>query len=161
MSPDRKKSGGTEGRERLLCAAQGKWLGQTFDRLERCRCPCSSEVGRRLFTTIQIKKHLVSDPRYDAVGSSSLREELFNTYLKAGVASDEPAETSTSKDGAEQQPAEDDHERDRRKKERKERAVLDRENKVRVERSKVNAEIDRSKLGLTREEGELGFRCAS
>ncbi|EIW61337.1 uncharacterized protein TRAVEDRAFT_162430 [Trametes versicolor FP-101664 SS1] len=105
-----------------------------------------------------IKKHLVSDPRYDAVGSSSLREELFNTYLKAGVASDEPAETSTPKDGAEQQPAEDDHERDRRKKERKERAVLDRENKVRVERSKVNAEIDRSKLGLTREEGELGFR---
>lgn len=95
------------------------------------------------------------------MGSSSLREELFNTYLKAGVASDEPADTSTSKDGAEQQPAEDDHERDRRKKERKERAVQDRENKVRVERSKVNAEIDRSKLGLTREEGELGFRCAS
>ncbi|KAI0353522.1 hypothetical protein OH77DRAFT_1406667 [Trametes cingulata] len=109
----------------------------------------------------EIKKHLVSDPRYDAVGSSSLREELFNTYIKAG-ASDAAAQSPTPDNAAGQPsgatPAEDEEERERRKKERKERAVREREEKVRAERSKVEAEIDRSKLGLTREEGELEFR---
>ncbi|KAI0775935.1 hypothetical protein BD413DRAFT_256226 [Trametes elegans] len=109
----------------------------------------------------EIKKQLVSDPRYDAVGSSSLREELFNTYIKAG-ASDEVTTASTPEGaGAPQSQktsAEDEEERERRRKERKERAVREREEKVRAERSKVEAEIDRSKLGLTKEEGELEFR---
>ncbi|KAI0638048.1 hypothetical protein C8Q77DRAFT_1089037 [Trametes polyzona] len=107
----------------------------------------------------EIKKHLVADPRYDAVGSSSLREELFNTYLKAG-ASDDAAKPpqDAAEQPSNQTPAEDDEERERKKKERKERAVKEREEKVRAERSKVEAEIDRSKLGLTREEGELEFR---
>lgn len=30
----------------------------------------------------QVKKPLVDDPRYDAVGSSSLREELYEAYVK-------------------------------------------------------------------------------
>ncbi|KAI0650305.1 hypothetical protein C8Q79DRAFT_902891 [Trametes meyenii] len=109
----------------------------------------------------QIKTHLVSDPRYDAVGSSSLREELFNTYIKAG-ASDEAAKESTPNDAAAhpsgEASAEDQEERERRRRERKERAVKEREERVRVERSKVEADIDRSKLGLSKEEGELQFR---
>ncbi|RDX55471.1 hypothetical protein OH76DRAFT_1339032 [Lentinus brumalis] len=108
----------------------------------------------------EIKKQLVSDPRYDAVGSSSLREELFNTYIKAG-ASDPAGSKSTdamSQPQPDSTPEEDEAERERRRKERKERAVREREEKVRAERSKLEAEIDRSKLGLTKEEGEADFR---
>ncbi|KAI9001432.1 hypothetical protein BD414DRAFT_452913 [Trametes punicea] len=109
----------------------------------------------------EIKKDLVSDPRYDAVGSSSLREELFNTFIKAG-ASDAATNTPAGDNAVSQQsretPVEDEDERERRRKERTERAVREREEKVRAERSKVEAAIDRSKLGLTKEEGELDFR---
>ena len=107
----------------------------------------------------QIKKNLVSDPRYDAVGSSSLREELFNTYIKAGASGPKPTD-ATSQPQPGPRPEEDEAERERQRKERKERAVREREEKVRAERSKLEAEIDRSKQGLTREEGELEFRCA-
>ena len=47
-----------------------------------------------------------------------------------------------------------------KKKERKERAVKEREEKIKVERSKLNAEIDKSRLGLNKGEAELEFRCA-
>ncbi|OSC98923.1 hypothetical protein PYCCODRAFT_1470576 [Trametes coccinea BRFM310] len=109
----------------------------------------------------EIKKHLVSDPRYDAVGSSSLREELFNTYIKAGAS--DPAANSSTSDGAgapqsSEIPEGKEEDRERRRKERMERAVKEREEKVRAERSKVEAAIDRSKQGLTKEEGELEFR---
>ncbi|KAI1789556.1 hypothetical protein LXA43DRAFT_892736 [Ganoderma leucocontextum] len=105
----------------------------------------------------EIKKNLAADPRYDAVGSSSLREELFNTYIKAG-ASEEGLKPRSI--GSTTQPAaeEDEEERERRRKKRKERAVKEREEKVKTERTKLEADIDRSKLGLTREEGELEFR---
>lgn len=109
----------------------------------------------------QIKNKLTSDPRYDAVGSSSLREELFNTFLKAGASGPSAEQEKTSKDVSQPLVTEEDEaERERRRKEKKERAVKEREEKVRAERNKVEAEIDRSKLGLTREEGELEFRCA-
>ena len=92
-----------------------------------------------------------------------MREELFTTYIKAG-ASDAAADLSASgplsHSQSDRKPEEDEEERERRRMERKERAVKDREQKVRAERSKLEAEIDRSKLGLTKEEGELEFRCA-
>ena len=97
------------------------------------------------------------------MGSSSLREELFNTFIKAG-ASEEPTRAlspnSTEQGSSRPTAQEDEEERERRRKERKERAVKEREEKVKAERSKLEAEIDRSKLGLTKEEGELEFRCA-
>ncbi|KAH9918202.1 uncharacterized protein BXZ73DRAFT_53056 [Epithele typhae] len=108
----------------------------------------------------EVKKPLVSDPRYDAVGSSSLREELFNTFLKAGV-NDATADGNSSTPAPQQkggQDGETEGERERRHTEKKERAVKEREDKVRAERGKVEADIDRSKMGLTREEGELHFR---
>ncbi|KAI0698538.1 hypothetical protein C8T65DRAFT_581745 [Cerioporus squamosus] len=108
----------------------------------------------------EIKKNLVSDPRYDAVGSSSLREELFNTYIKAGASDPTGSQPTdaTSQPQPGPTPEEDEAEHERRRQERKERAVREREEKVRAERSKLEAEIDRSKLGLTKEEGELDFR---
>lgn len=62
---------------------------------------------------------------------------------------------------------EDDGERDsevdraRQRKERKERAVKDREEKIRAERSKVEADIGKTRQGLNRGENEMEFRCAA
>lgn len=106
---------------------------------------------------------MTADPRYDAVGSSSLREELFNTYIKAGAtdaAEDNKSPGVTSQSQPSPIPREDEEEHERRRKNRKERAVKEREEKVKAELSKLEAEIDRSKRGLTKEEGELEFRCA-
>lgn len=107
----------------------------------------------------------MDDPRYDAVGSSSLREELFDSYLKANGAvstdnkvPESPAAPDVTHD---EQPLEDEAEHERRRKERKERAVKEREDKIQAERSKLNAEIDRSRSGLNREEAEQEFRCAA
>jgi hypothetical protein len=95
------------------------------------------------------------------VGSSSLREELFNTYLKArdapgDVVVSEPTLTETA---SKQSDAEMDVEQ--RKKERKERAVREREAQVKANLLVVGADIGRSKMGLDREEGESRFRYAS
>jgi hypothetical protein len=89
------------------------------------------------------------DPRYDAVGSSSLREELFNTFLKARGSSssnnivDKPWSSEPLDDGRQ----------DKRK-----RALKEREEKVRAQRGRTVTEITRSRLGLREEEGEREFR---
>lgn len=110
----------------------------------------------------QVKREIVDDPRYDAVGSSSLREELFNTYLKAHGET-QPVASSDAKanDHVDSTHIEESAEHERKRRERKERAVKEREQRVRVERSKVEADIDRSRTGLNREGGELEFRCAA
>jgi transcription elongation regulator 1 len=41
----------------------------------------------------EVKKSIASDARYDAVGSSSLRQELFDTYLKKLASSSAVSET--------------------------------------------------------------------
>ncbi|EMD40829.1 hypothetical protein CERSUDRAFT_91575 [Gelatoporia subvermispora B] len=108
-----------------------------------------------------VKRKISSDPRYDAVGSSSLREELFNTFLKAhqGPATSEPpVSRETSVPPKVEIHEVDPQERERLRKERKERAVKEREEKVRAERSRVEADIDRSRSSLTKEEGELQFK---
>lgn len=110
-----------------------------------------------------MKRSIVDDPRYDAVGSSSLREELFNTYLKAHgeTQSGTPGDTKTGDHADSTHVEESAEERERKRRERKERAVKEREEKVKAERSKVEADIDRSRMGLNKEEGELEFRCAA
>lgn len=104
-----------------------------------------------------VKRGLDKDPRYDAVGSSSLREELFNTYkktLSGGLTnssnSNRPESSETSKEA-----------QIRKDKERKERAVREREEQVRRERERVAAETAQSRKALTREESELEFMCAA
>jgi len=117
------------------------------------------------FTSLQVKRQISEDPRYGAVGSSSLREELFITFLKAS----DSASTSVPEDTMKEQDIveEDEHmaeidevEQEQRWKERKQRAVKEREDKVRVERGRLEAEIGRSRMGLNKEEGEREFKCA-
>ena len=112
----------------------------------------------------QVKRKIVDDPRYDAVGSSHLREELFDTFVKARGStsrSDAPegGDAQLKRDG-DNDHADDSADREQKRKERKERAVKEREEKVQAERNKLGAEIDRSRLAINKEEGELEFRCA-
>ncbi|KAF8974761.1 Hsp90 protein-domain-containing protein [Flammula alnicola] len=101
----------------------------------------------------EMKKNIYKDPRYDAVGSSSLREELFNTFVK-GKASSTVGEQrpvdglipiqNVKEDGSDRQ-------------ERRNRAVKEREDKINVERRRLDADIERSKKGIDMEEGERIF----
>jgi len=103
-----------------------------------------------------VKRDLVQDPRYDAVGSSSLREELFNAFLKASASSTEIGQSVETKDSQLSKDAE----KSESKRERKERAVKEREEKVKAERERLEANIGRSKMELNKEEGELQFKYA-
>jgi hypothetical protein len=47
---------------------------------------------------------------------------------------------------------------ERRRREKKEQALKEREDKVRAERSRMDAEIERSKMSLNTGEGEREFR---
>ena len=96
---------------------------------------------------------LYKDPRYDAVGSSSLREELFNTYMKT---------LSTAK---QQAPAESKEDSDtmvvekESKEARRQRALKEREQKVKAEQGRVSMNIEKSRQGMNQEEGERMFKC--
>lgn len=95
---------------------------------------------------------MYKDPRYDAVGSSSLREELFNTFLK-GKAS------ITAKDTSEEAPGNEETDKDEPsdRQERRAKAVKEREEKIHAERRRLDADIERSKKGIDQEEGERFF----
>ncbi|KAG1820201.1 Hsp90 protein-domain-containing protein [Suillus subaureus] len=103
-----------------------------------------------------VKRRLSHDARYDAVGSSSLREELFQTFLKAHGSSSSHSASTKIKDEACKHATEEDAEQRRRHK--KEQALKEREQKVKADRSRMDAEIGRSKMGLNLEEGEREFR---
>ncbi|KAG6854796.1 hypothetical protein C0991_001223 [Blastosporella zonata] len=108
-----------------------------------------------------VKQNLYNDPRYDAVGSSSLREELFNTFIKGKhekEADRKRPDLITSTDGSKRLEEMDEEEREKSREEKKERAVKDREQKVRVERDRLEADIGRSRSDVTREEGERDFK---
>lgn len=95
----------------------------------------------------QTKKGISSDPRYDAVGSSSLREELFNTYIR------KLASTSTKHETAEEIA-------ERKLKERKakeEASLRGRQAKVREEQERATREANKSRAGAGREEAERVF----
>lgn len=103
-----------------------------------------------------MKRKLSHDARYDAVGSSSLREELFQTFLKANGSSSSHSTSAKAKDETGRSDTAEDAEQKRRNK--KEQALKEREQKVRADRSRMDAEIGRSKMGLNLEEGEREFR---
>ncbi|KAF7332189.1 hypothetical protein MKEN_00099900 [Mycena kentingensis (nom. inval.)] len=102
---------------------------------------------------MHVKKKLVDDPRYDAVGSSSLREELFNTLLKGTTPNSRPDTHATTKAEVEELPVD----QEQRRKERAQQAVQQRENQVRAELSRVEAEIGRTREVGQKEEGEALF----
>ncbi|KAG8987007.1 hypothetical protein FRB93_004975 [Tulasnella sp. JGI-2019a] len=114
-----------------------------------------------------VKRHKIiySDPRYDAVGSSSLREELYVAYLKArvtnaneqnlAVGSTPPPKgpSRLPKDNGETE----EEARKRLRRERAEKATREREEQVRKEKGKVERQIDRSKGNLTHEKAVEDF----
>jgi hypothetical protein len=86
-----------------------------------------------------------------------LREELYHSFLKA-----RGEETSRSPSDIQQASFAGAPEGEDKisRQARKERAVKEREAQVKVVREKLEADIDRSKLGLSREEGDSAFRSA-
>ena len=100
---------------------------------------------------------LHKDTRYEAVGSSSLREELYNTFMKGRIS--QPSVDLSAVDNSDQ--IVDDHVKDvaSDRQERRDKAVKEREDKVKDERRRLDAEIEKSKSGIDREEGERSFMC--
>ncbi|ORX36775.1 hypothetical protein BD324DRAFT_467240 [Kockovaella imperatae] len=93
-----------------------------------------------------VKKGISSDPRYDAVGSSSLREELYNTHVKKleSVPADETPEQAA----------------ERKLKARQEKAAAslkERESRVKEEQGRMAKEMDKSRAGAGREEAQRLF----
>ncbi|KDR83759.1 hypothetical protein GALMADRAFT_236117 [Galerina marginata CBS 339.88] len=102
----------------------------------------------------EAKKLIHKDPRYEAVGSSSLREELYNTFVKGN-----DARTSSNKvDNLSTIPREmSSHDGPADREERRNKAVKEREDRIKAERQRLNADIERSKMGISKEEGERTF----
>ena len=98
------------------------------------------------------------------MASSSLREELYNTFFKAQSSSE-----STQQEAREEEPrpqhSNDDAsaqmDSERKRNARREQAVREREAKVKAQLNRVGTDIGRSKMNLNQEEGEREFRCAS
>lgn len=113
-----------------------------------------SSVSYLLFRihVYQVKntREIYKDPRYDAVGSSSLREELFNTFLKgtAPHTTTENSHTAATK-GVKVVTLD--------REERRNKAVKEREQKINAERRRLDADIEKSKQGIDKEEGERTF----
>ena len=103
-----------------------------------------------------VKKAFVKDSRYDAVGSSSLREELYEAFVKTLEETKMGANTGSGSSNIEDRPKapEDDPEKRRRR----EKAVREREEMVKAEKEKVEKANARSRAGLSLEEGELSFK---
>lgn len=116
--------------------------------MERGAIPINTRLWPCL-TILQAKKSLTQDPRYDAIGSSSLREELFNTFMQ-GIQRPLP---SRNPEAMPSEPAA------LTKEERRERAVREREEKVKAERSRIEMNIERSRVGINQEEGERVYKC--
>lgn len=93
-----------------------------------------------------MKRPLVRDPRYDAVGSSSLREELFKRYQM-------DLSSSSTKLSAEDQAAQ----KAKAKKERAEASLREREQQVKEKQHQLERDLRRSKQGANREEAEREF----
>jgi hypothetical protein len=97
------------------------------------------------------------------VGSSSLREELYNTFLKAGASvnvsqPEQLINASGSGEEAQMPPESDQAAREQKLKAKKEQAVREREIKVRAERGRLDMDISRSRMGLNQGEGEQQFK---
>lgn len=100
---------------------------------------------------------MYNDPRYDAVGSSTLREELFHAFLKARGSSDD-RDRRDKVDESHSSATADEADTSRKQQGKKERALKEREEQVRAQLGRTEAEIGRSRLGLNKEEGERVFR---
>lgn len=92
-----------------------------------------------------VKKGIANDPRYDAVGSSSLRAELFATYAKK-VEAGEVGKKETPEEAAAR--------RAREKRERQEASLRERASAVRAHQDKIGEEANKARRSAGREEAE-------
>ncbi|KAJ7667986.1 Hsp90 protein-domain-containing protein [Mycena polygramma] len=115
-------------------------------------------VGKEGSLWKDVKRELTDDPRYEAVGSSSLREELYNTFAKGVSSTSKPEGISKAEET--EQVEETYEEQQRKRQERAKQAVKEREEKVRADLGRVEAEIGRSRQLGDKEEGEMLFKCA-
>jgi len=117
-----------------------------------------------------VKKEFQKDLRYDAVGSSTLREELYETFIKSlkdtGLVGVEGTPPSKDGEGGPEEggvngdrSAKRDAKEDRQR--RREKAIREREERVRLEKERTARENARSKAGLNLEEAELAFKYVS
>lgn len=129
-------------------------------------CPCSDVL---LITTtlaamrrrVQVKKRHAADPRYAAVNSSSLREQLFEKHLASLASSSGPhssrthpvASTSSSTSSAKpaQAPSKED------KAARAAASLREREEKVRLEKMRNARSAERARGHLGKDEAEREF----
>lgn len=100
----------------------------------------------------EVKKSIYKDSRYDSVGSSSLREELFNNYVK-NLASSSTGNVSEKMLTKEEEAAKKLAER----KAKAEASLKEREIKIKQEKSKIEFENNKSRLGAGKEEAERLF----
>ncbi|EDR12401.1 glu-rich pro-rich WW domain-containing protein [Laccaria bicolor S238N-H82] len=108
---------------------------------------------RKGSTWKETKRLLSGDRRYDAIASSSLREELFNAFMKGTAL--EPTRSEELVPVVSQGEAQEDHQG------RKERAVKEREEQVKAELGRLKTNIERSKIVSNKVEGESIFMCAT
>ncbi|WVW83765.1 hypothetical protein I302_105786 [Kwoniella bestiolae CBS 10118] len=99
----------------------------------------------------EVKKHIYKDSRYDAVGSSSLREELFNNHIKNLA--------SSSANGTEKQLSKEEEAAKRlaERKAKAEASLKERENKIKAEKEKIDFANQKSRIGAGKEEAERLF----
>ena len=101
-----------------------------------------------------VKKQLQKDPRYDAVGSSRLREELFETFIKTITSAQDDLDVAGASQDVERLGMDPEDDRKRRQ----EKAVREREEKVRRTQAKLEEQNALSRAGLNLEEAELAFK---
>ena len=104
------------------------------------------------------KKSFVKDPRYEAVGSSSLREELYEAFVKTLEENKMEVDASGSPSHTKDQSMAPEVDPEEEKRRRREKAVKEREGMVKAEKEKVEKVNARSRAGLSLEEGELSFK---
>lgn len=98
---------------------------------------------------VQVKRSMTSDPRYDAVGSSSLRAELFQRHVKSLGSQAESARTETPEEVAAR--------KSRERKEKAQASLRERQQQVQGEKMRLERDVQKSKLGAGREDGEREF----
>ncbi|KAG9125486.1 hypothetical protein FRC07_007417 [Ceratobasidium sp. 392] len=99
-----------------------------------------------------VKRGIAQDPRYDAVGSATRREELFDKFKP--TLDQKPLSTSKTGEPGPDSKIETEKES---KSARRERALKGRESQVRAAQTQVERDIGRSKGKLGREEAERDF----
>jgi len=153
----RKTSGRAESRIRLFCDVERKYPSSRTT-LEGGRVALTFDQTEAQI--LQAKKILSKDPRYEAIGSSSFREELFDTFVKGKTPQVVSANSFSGTDPKTTVYPRDAKGEPTNRQERRERAVKDREERITVERRRLDANIERSKQGIDKEEGERIFMCA-